>query len=274
MRVAAVQMRSGLSRENNLADAVELITRAAHDGARLIVTPEMTTVLDKDRARLVRSLSEGEPDEESTFAALSADTGATIVIGSAATLIPGEERIANRSMVFAQGKRAAFYDKVHLFDVDLPTGESWRESKVYRPGGEGVIVETGGAKVGLSICYDLRFPHFYRKLAAAGADILTVPAAFTVPTGQAHWEILLRARAIETGSFVIAAAQGGEHEDGRKTYGRSMIVSPWGEVLDRLPHDEPGVAAADIDLAAVGDTRTRIPSLALETEPQIRIYRA
>jgi predicted amidohydrolase len=254
--------------------ATDLIRQAASDGARLVLTPEMTTVLDKDRKRLTATIAESAPDEDAHFAALSGELGLTIVIGSAATLVTGHERIANRSMVFAEGERVATYDKVHLFDVDLPTGESWRESKVYMGGSEAVLVDTGGVRVGLSICYDLRFPHLYRRLAREGAAILTVPAAFTVPTGKAHWEVLLRARAIETGSFVIAAAQGGEHEDGRKTYGHSMIVSPWGEIVDRLPHDEPGVATAEIDLAAVDDTRRRIPSLALETEPRTRIYKA
>lgn len=272
MRAAVIQMRSGIDRSRNLEAAAELIREAAGSGAQLVLTPEMTTLLDRNRQRLMASLVEPQPDEEDFFAALSQDVGATLIIGSVPVL--GREKVANRSMVFSEGRKIATYDKIHLFDVDLDTGESWRESNLYQAGQEGVLVEGIGARVGLSVCYDLRFPHLYRKLAQAGAEVLTVPAAFTVPTGEAHWEVLLRARAIETGSFVLAAAQGGEHEDGRHTFGRSMIVDPWGTVLDKLTDDKPGVAMADLDLAKVRDVRTRIPSLKLERDPDIRTYKA
>ncbi|GGY39661.1 carbon-nitrogen hydrolase family protein [Parvularcula lutaonensis] len=272
MRAAVIQMRSGIDRSRNLEDAEKLIREAAEDGAQLILTPEMTTLLDRNRDRLMASLIEPRPDEEDFFAELSREVGATLIIGSVPVL--GQQKVANRSMVFSEGRKIATYDKIHLFDVDLDTGESWRESNLYQEGKEAVLVEGIGAKVGLSICYDLRFPHLYRRLAQAGAEVLTVPAAFTVPTGEAHWEVLLRARAIETGSFVLAAAQGGEHEDGRHTFGHSMIVDPWGSVLDKLSHDSPGVAMADLDLAKVRDVRSRIPSLVLERSPAIRTYRA
>ncbi|MEM9840739.1 MAG: carbon-nitrogen hydrolase family protein [Pseudomonadota bacterium] len=271
MRAAAIQMRSGISRGENLAEAEALIREAAAAGARLVVTPEMTTLLDRRRERMLAELAEPSPHEEDVFASLSAELGLILVIGSMPALIPGSDKVANRSVLFADGKRLAVYDKIHLFDVDLDTGESWRESKLYKGGNEAVLAKMPEAGIGLSICYDVRFPHLYRHLAQAGAQILTVPAAFTVPTGEAHWEVLLRARAIETGSFVIAPAQGGAHEDGRETYGNSMIVSPWGQVLDRLPHAEPGIAAADLDLSKVHDVRQRIPSLALDRLTEVSI---
>lgn len=274
MRAGVIQMRSGVVRRENVEAAEALIRQAASAGAELVLTPEMTTLLDKNRARLLAELQEPQPDEEEIFSALSRELGLTIIIGSAPFLLPGSDKVANRSMVFAEGLKLASYDKIHLFDVDLDTGESWRESSLYEGGDEAVLVTVPGAKLGLSICYDLRFPRLYRQLAQAGANIMAVPAAFTVPTGEAHWEVLLRARAIETGSFVLAAAQGGPHEDGRVTYGRSMIVSPWGAVIDHLPHDEPGFAVADLDLSQVLDVRQRIPSLALEREAELRIYGA
>ncbi|NRA28850.1 MAG: carbon-nitrogen hydrolase family protein [Parvularculaceae bacterium] len=274
MRAAVVQMRSGISRSANLEAATRLIEQAAEQGATLVLTPEMTTLLDRRRERMLATLAEPLPDEEEHFAALSQRLGIALVIGSSPFALGASEKVANRSVVYVEGRRLAAYDKVHLFDVDLDTGESWRESKLYAGGEEAVAVDLGEATLGLSICYDLRFPHLYRQLAQAGATILTVPAAFTVPTGRAHWEPLLRARAIETGSFVLAAAQGGEHEDGRVTYGHSMIISPWGEILDHLPHDEPGVAAADLDLSRVGDMRQRIPSLGLDRTTKLRMLKA
>jgi len=266
-----IQLRSGISRADNLKALTVLVEQAAGDGAKLVLTPEMSTLLDRRKDRMMASLAEPQPDEEQALAALSQRLGVTLICGSMPVLKTGG-KVANRCVVFADGRCLATYDKAHLFDVDLNTGESWRESNLYDAGDEAVLVDLGSAKVGLSICYDLRFPHLYRQLAQAGASILTVPAAFTVPTGQAHWEVLLRARAIETGSFVLAAAQGGEHEDERVTYGHSMIVSPWGEVLDRLPHDEPGVAFADLDFNKVSEMRQRIPSLALDRETKLRLY--
>jgi len=194
------------------------------------------------------------------FSGLARELGLWLNIGSLALRGAGE-KLVNRSLLFApDGRIAARYDKIHLFDVDLPTGETLRESQAYEGGTAAVLAETGFAPVGLTICYDVRFPHLYRALAQAGAKLFTVPSAFTVPTGEAHWHVLLRARAIETGSFVLAAAQGGRHESGRETYGHSLIVSPWGEVLAEAGI-EPGVILAEIDPAAADHARARIPVL-------------
>jgi predicted amidohydrolase len=194
--------------------------------------------------------------------AAAKDLGVWILIGSA--LVEREDgKAANRSvLVSPAGEITATYDKLHMFDVDLPTGESSRESATYEPGGQAVTARAGDLKLGVTICYDLRFPALYRALALAGAEVMTIPAAFTRPTGAAHWEVLMRARAIETGSFVLAPAQGGRHEDGRGTYGHSIIVAPWGEVLAHLDHDEPGILVADLDLTAAARARAAIPALA------------
>ncbi|MEM0928798.1 MAG: carbon-nitrogen hydrolase family protein [Pseudomonadota bacterium] len=272
IRAACVQLRTGVDRAANLEAAEALIREAAADGATLILTPEMTTLLDRERPRLRASLEQTDVDEVAVFSALSEELGATIIIGSMPVPVDGEDKVANTQFAFSGGQLLATYDKIHLFDVDLPTGESWRESSLYRGGDEAVLIEAEGSHVGLSICYDLRFPHLYRGLAKEGAEILTIPAAFTVPTGKAHWEVLLRARAIETGSFVLAAAQGGTHEDGRVTYGHSLIISPWGEVLAEKPDDEPGVIAADLDLERCRDMRTRIPSLGLDRPVAVRTF--
>ena len=254
-------MRTGRDMARNLAEAGELIRAAAADGAVFVSTPEMTNILEPDRPRL-RSLARREPEDMSVagFAALSRELGIWLNIGSLA--LKGEgEKLLNRSLLFRpDGSIAARYDKIHLFDVDLPTGESLRESHAYQGGDCAVLAETPFGRLGLTICYDMRFPHLYHALAQAGADIFTVPSAFTVPTGQAHWHVLLRARAIETGSFVIAAAQGGRHESGRETYGHSLIVSPWGDVLAE-GGTEPGVLMADLDPGAVAEARRRIPAL-------------
>ena len=271
MRAAVVQMRSGLDPAANLAEAARLIRAAAGEGATLIATPEMTTVVDRKPRRLFGALPDGEPPEAEAFEALGRELAVHLLIGSMPVVLSrSPRRAANRSYLFGPEGRIAVYDKIHRFDVDLPTGEAWKESSVYAGGQEAVTAYAGEAVLGLTICYDVRFPHLYRKLAQAGAEILCVPAAFTVPTGEAHWEVLLRARAIETGSFVLAPAQGGTHEDGRVTYGRSMIVGPWGRVLARLAHDEPGYALADLDLSQVERTRAQIPSLALDTDPPVR----
>ena len=236
---------------------------AAQDGARLIVTPECSNIVQRDRAKLFPLLTSGEDDPfVQGLRAIAGELGVWLVIGSA--LVKGEgEKAANRQIVVSpKGEIVAEYDKLHMFDVDLPTGERHRESNAYEPGGRAVTAEVDDALLGLSICYDVRFPALYRALAVAGAEILTVPACFTRPTGEAHWEVLLRARAIETGAFVLAAAQGGFHEDGRGTWGRSMIVAPWGEVLALKNDDEPGFVAGDLDLAEVAKARAAIPALA------------
>jgi predicted amidohydrolase len=260
-RAALVQMRSGRDMARNFADAAEMIRSAHVKGAKFVSTPELTNILEPDRPRL-KSLARAEAEDESVagFSALAAELGLWLNIGSLA--LKGEcEKLLNRSLLFQpDGTVAARYDKIHLFDVDLPTGESLRESHAYEGGLRAVAVETGFGKLGMTICYDMRFPHLYRALAKSGAGFFTVPSAFTVPTGQAHWHVLLRARAIETGAFVLASAQGGTHESGRQTYGHSLIVSAWGEVLAEAG-EEPCVIMADIDLAASEIARQRIPAL-------------
>ncbi|MGE0407654.1 MAG: carbon-nitrogen hydrolase family protein [Amphiplicatus sp.] len=268
--VACAQMRAGIDRARNLRDAQALIAEAAGKGARLVVTPEMTNVLDRDAERLLRALPEEKDLEEiPAFAAAARKHGIWLLVGSLAVKT-GPRRAANRSYFFSpEGAIAARYDKIHMFDVSLPNGEEWRESNVYAPGAEAVLVETPLAKLGLSICYDVRFPHLYRALARAGAEILCVPAAFTRQTGEAHWKTLLAARAIETGAFVVAAAQGGRHEDGRATWGHSLVIGPWGESLAESPDDAPGVLLAEIDVRKSAEARRRIPNLALEVAPKV-----
>jgi predicted amidohydrolase len=254
-------MRTGRDMARNAADAAEMIRAAHAQGAQFVSTPEMTNILEPDRARL-KALARPESEDESVrmFSELARDLGLWLNIGSLA-LKGGAEKLFNRSLLFApDGRIAARYDKIHLFDVDLPTGESLRESHAYEGGARAVLAQTPLGAIGLTICYDMRFPHLFRALAQKGAKLFTVPSAFTVPTGQAHWHVLLRARAIETGSFVLAAAQGGAHESGRETYGHSLIVSPWGNVLAE-GGTEPGVILADLDLAEADQARARIPAL-------------
>ena len=262
LRVGLVQLRTPATQEAALAQAEPLIREAAAGGAQLILTPEGSNILQRDRGKLASLLKTADEDPAvQGLRALAAELGVWLDIGSALVL-RGDGKVANRQMLVApDGSVAATYDKLHMFDVDLPTGERARESEVYEPGERAVLADTPLGRLGLTICYDMRFAALYRALAVAGAQVLTIPAAFTRPTGEAHWEILLRARAIETGSFVLAAAQGGFHEDGRGTWGRSMVVGPWGEVVARLDHDEPGVLLADLDLAAVDKARSAIPAL-------------
>ena len=262
LRVGLIQTRTPATHEAALAHVAPLVRQAAAQGAGFILTPECTNVLQKDRARLQPSLRSLEDDiVVRGLRDLSAELGVWIDVGSA-LVVREDGKAANRQAVIdPTGQVVATYDKLHMFDVDLPTGETARESATYEPGERAVVVETPLGVFGLTICYDMRFPALHRALALKGATILTVPAAFTRPTGQAHWEILLRARAIETGSFVLAAAQGGFHEDGRGTWGRSTIVGPWGEVIGLLDHDEPGVLVADLDLDAALKARAAIPAL-------------
>jgi predicted amidohydrolase len=265
-KAACVQMRSGVDRRRNIGAALGLIAEAAGKGAHFIMTPEMTNAVDRDAERLIAGLPVGEAIEEvEAFAAAAEEHGAWLLVGSLA-INRGDGRLANRSFLFGpDGSVAARYDKIHMFDVALENGETWRESRVYQPGGEAVVVATPLAAFGLSICFDLRFPHLFRALARAGAEVLCVPSAFTRQTGKAHWRALLTARAIECGAFVVAAAQGGAHEDGRETFGHSMIVSPWGDLLAEAKGDEPGIILAEIDPERVARARRQIPSLALET---------
>lgn len=244
-----------------------MIREAASAGAQLIATPEMTHLLQRRPKLFWPEVKSPEDDPViSAFGALAKELSVTLIIGSIA-LKGDDERAVNRSLLYTpDGVLTAQYDKIHLFDVVLGKGNVWRESAIYAPGQNAVVADTPAGKIGMSVCYDLRFPYLYRQLAKAGAQILAVPAAFTVPTGQAHWHVLLRARAIETGCFVIAPAQGGEHEDGRTTYGHSLMVGPWGDIIAELAHDEPGILYADIDLADVEATRAKVPSLSHDRE--------
>lgn len=263
LRVGLVQLRTPASQAAALAQAAPLVREAAAKGARLIVTPEGTNLLQRNRAQLFERLAPMEADEAVIgLRRLADELGVWLLIGSA--MVRREDgKAANRSiLVRPDGSVAATYDKLHMFDVDLPTGERHRESSTYEPGDRAVVAEAAGATLGLTICYDLRFPALHRALARAGAEVLTTPAAFTRPTGEAHWEVLLRARAIETGAFMIAPAQVGTHEDGRATWGRSMAISPWGEVLALAEGEAPTVVIADLDLAEVAKARAAIPALA------------
>jgi len=262
MKVALIQTRTPATHLAALAHILPLVREAAAQGASLIVTPEGCNILQKDKARLLPTLVGLE--EDIVVAGLreaARELGVWILVGSA--LVRREDgKAANRSaLISPYGAIVAAYDKMHMFDVDLPGGERSRESETYEPGDLAVVARAGEATLGLTICYDLRFPALHRALALGGAEVIAVPAAFTRPTGAAHWEVLLRARAIETGSFVLAPAQGGVHEDGRATWGHSLAIDPWGEVLARLDHDEPAVLLADLDLAAVRRARQAIPAL-------------
>ena len=263
MRIALFQAQSGIDPAANAQHLVKAVNDAADGGASILFTPEMSGLLDRDRERAEAHLKDEANDPVlAAVRAAAASRGIWVHIGSLA--LPGERddgRLVNRGfLIDDSGEIRARYDKIHLFDVDLPTGESWRESAAYAPGEQPVVADTPAGPMGMSICYDLRFPDLYRALTGAGAAILAVPAAFTVPTGQAHWHILLRARAIEAGVFVVAAAQAGHHEDGRETYGHSLVVGPWGEVLlDIGP--EPGLGFADIDMDEVERVRERLPAI-------------
>lgn len=269
---ACIQMRSGTEPAANIAAASLLIREAAGQGAAFIATPEMTNLLDI-RPGMARAKVRREAEDESLpeLRALAAGLGITLLVGSLAIALEDDERFANRSFLIGpDGAILARYDKIHMFDVEVGDGQTYRESRAYRPGTEAVLVQSSAGRLGLTICYDVRFPQLYRRLAQAGAEILTIPAAFTRVTGEAHWHVLVRARAIETGSFVIAPAQGGKHEDGRETFGHSLIVSPWGEILAEAAGAEPGVILARIDLADVAKARGRIPSLGNDKSPPLR----
>lgn len=263
MKVAAIQMRSGLDPEANFDALVPLLTAAAAQGVDYVLTPEVTLIFpeNRDQLRSVAAPFEGHP-QLAKVGALARRLGMHVHIGSLP--VPLEDgRFANRSVLFGpDGAQLATYDKIHLFDADIAGLNAYRESATYRGGEEAVTAPLDPFTLGFSICYDMRFPRLYNTLANAGANLIAVPAAFTVPTGQAHWHVLLRARAIETGSYVIAAAQGGNHPNGRSTYGHSLIVDPWGKVIAELDHDEPGVLVAEIDPQAVAEARQRIPALA------------
>jgi predicted amidohydrolase len=263
--VALIQTRTPASPGAAFAHVEPLIRQAAAGGAKLILTPEATNFLIQDRAAREAVLVPDDRDEVvAKLKALAKELGVWLLIGSAIVRSghEGDDRAANRSILIDDtGAVNATYDKLHVYDVDLPTGERWRESASVRPGDGAVVGETPWGGLGLTICYDIRFPQLHRALAKAGAKMIAVPAAFTVPTGEAHWEILLRARAIESGAYILAPAQAGEHEDGRKTWGRSTIVAPWGEVVAKLDNDEPGVLFATLDFDAVDKARNAVPQL-------------
>jgi predicted amidohydrolase len=262
MRIALAQMTSGIDPAANARTVADAVAEAAAAGAAMLFTPEMSGLLDRDRARGAANITDEANDP--TLAATreaAARHGLWVHLGSLA-LRRADGRLANRGFVIDDtGAIRARYDKLHLFDVDLPTGESWRESAAYEAGEGAVVVDTPAGALGLSICYDLRFPDLYRALSDAGATVLAIPAAFTRPTGAAHWHVLMRARALEAAAFVVAAAQTGVHEDGRATYGHSLVVDPWGEVLLDMG-EAAGVEFAELDPARLADVRARIPALA------------
>ena len=265
-RAAVLQMRSGIEPATNARQFERLVREAAAAGATYVQSPEMTGMVQRDRAGLMARLRPEADDPIALVAGrLAREIGIVVHVGSVAVALE-DGRVANRALLFGpDGAKAAAYDKIHMFDVDLDNGESWRESRTYRPGAHAGIADLplggGVVRFGLSVCYDMRFPHLYREEALAGAEVLTAPAAFTRQTGEAHWHVLLRARAIENGAFMIAAAQGGLHEDGRETYGHSLIVDPWGRVLAEVTGNEPGFALAEIDTAIVAAARAKIPNL-------------
>lgn len=261
-RIALFQSNTGIDPEANARALVDAIGEAARGGAAMLFTPEMSGLLDRDSKRASANLR--SEDQDAVLAACrdaAREHDIWVHLGSLAIRVE-DGKVANRGFVIDRGGFVqARYDKIHLFDVDLPTGESWRESAVYRAGEHPVVVNgTPVGKLGLTICYDLRFPLLFARIAEGDADVITVPAAFTVPTGMAHWHTLLRARAIEAGLFVVAAAQVGHHEDGRNTFGHSLVIDPWGEVLLDMG-EEKGVGFADIDLARISEVRSRIPAL-------------
>ncbi|MBI1182478.1 MAG: carbon-nitrogen hydrolase family protein [Alphaproteobacteria bacterium] len=259
--VACVQTNSGAEIGPNVLHVSEVVTDAKKAGVALGMLPEVVSLMER-RSKLIFERVRPEDEDEAlrAFRGLAHELGIWLHTGSLPIRL-SDTKIANRSfLIDPAGKIRATYDKIHMFDVDLPNGETYRESKNYQPGGRAVVADLPWGRLGLSICYDLRFPQLYRTLAKAGADFLCVPAAFTKTTGQAHWHVLLRARAIENGCFVFAAAQTGTHEDGRQTYGHSLIVAPWGEVLAD-GGEEVGFITARIDPAAVQDARSRVPSI-------------
>jgi predicted amidohydrolase len=274
LKLACVQLNSGTDMSANIEAVRSFGRAAAEDGAELIAFPENLAMIISgvERKREMAFPEERHPAVKA-LGELARETGAWVLGGSISVTV-SETHLANRSLLFSpEGRIAARYDKLHLFDVDLPGGESYRESETIRPGDAAVLADTPWGGLGMTICYDLRFPHLFRGLAKAGARVLAVPAAFTRQTGRAHWHVLLRARAIEAGCFVIAPAQCGEHDAGRKTYGHSLIVSPWGQILAD-GGEEPGIISATLDLSEVEAARAAIPALAhdrdfaVETAPQ------
>lgn len=262
IKAACIQMCSSINIRENIESAKELITKAVQEGAELIVTPEMTTLLDRNSDRLLKAAqTEDEDISLPIFSKLAKDLSVDLVIGSIPIKIDSDRCVNRAYFISKSGEIASNYDKIHLFDVELGTGETYRESKHFKAGEKASLISMPNYSLGLSICYDLRFPELFRELALGGADIISVSAAFTVPTGKAHWHTLLRARAIESACFILASAQEGEHEDGRKTYGHSLIINPWGEIITEKTTEGNGFITTDLDLNLVKETREKIPSL-------------
>lgn len=259
---ACVQMRTGRNPLENLDVCEALIREAAAEGAVYVQTPEMTNVLERSRkAQLAASSFENDDPFLKQLGLLADELNIWVHIGSLAIRLEND-KLANRGfMISPQGEISARYDKIHMFDVDLPNGESWRESESYSAGNVSPVIDLGVAKLGMAICYDIRQPALFREQSKAGAQVLTGPAAFTKQTGEAHWHVLQRARAIENGAFVVTAAQGGIHEDDRQTYGHSLMVDPWGQVIAELDHDAPGVLLGELDMAKVDEARRRVPAI-------------
>ncbi len=259
---AVVQLSSGTDIATNIAAMEAGVRQAAAQGATYIQTPEMTGLVQQNRQAFFETVCSQDDDPVAPAASrLARELGVTVHLGSTPIKI-APQMAANRSYLFGpDGQQRASYDKIHMFDVDLANGESWRESAVYQPGKNGVTVEVEGVLLGMAICYDCRFPELHTAYARLGVDILTGPSCFTRQTGRAHWHALLRSRAIENGAYMIAAAQGGDLEDGRETYGHSIIINPWGEVIGEVAGEEPGIALAEIDTLQVAKARERIPNL-------------
>ena len=259
-RIALFQAQSGIDPAANAERLVSAVTDAARGGAEMLFTPEMSGMLDRDRGRaLGKARQEADDLVLAAVREAAAKHGIWVHLGSLALRGKGSKLVNRGFVIDGAGEIRARYDKIHLFDVDLPTGESWRESAMYEAGKSAVIVpDTPVGKLGLTICYDLRFPELFQRLSEAGADVISVPAAFTVPTGRAHWQVLMRARAIEAELFIVAAAQAGRHEDGRETYGHSLVADPWGELVLEM-NGKPGLAFAELDLSRIADVRARIP---------------
>ena len=268
--IALIQTRTPATPDAALDQVEALIREAAAGGAQFVLTPEGTNLLEQRRDRRADVITDEEVDPAVIgLRRLAAELDIWLLIGSAIVRSgrAGDDRAANRSLLIdPNGGIVVRYDKLHVFDVDLPNGETYRESTTIRPGDDAAVADTPWGRLGLTVCYDLRFPHLFRQLAKAGASMIAVPAAFTVPTGRAHWEVLLRARAIETGAFILAPAQGGSHEDGRNTWGRSMVVAPWGEIVASVDHDEPCVLPASLDMSAVEKARMSVPALLHDRE--------
>ena len=262
IKAACIQMCSSINIRENIESAKELITEAAREGAELIITPEMTTLLDRNSERLFKEAQMEDKDIAlPIFSKLAQDLGINLVIGSIPIKV-SPEKCANRAYFLNQeGNIKAHYDKIHLFDVELGSGDTYKESNQIQAGTEACLISTPAYNLGLSICYDLRFPELFRELALGGADIISVSAAFTVPTGKAHWHTLLKARAIESACFILASAQEGEHQDGRKTYGHSLIVNPWGEIIAEKTDAGSGFIITELDLNLVKETREKLPTL-------------